>query len=438
MSEPADETVVGVREEGTSKNPIRLRLRTDRESADPDRLTGMVACGRDFFHSFVSQTVRRRYRRPPIYLVDSWLTEALGVFMMRGGAVPPDAETMRPGADAAPQIQGFGPVIRLFEAVEAVEDQLRGAQLLRLGEVSGDLQATAMRLLTDPAALDVLSRQCGAVDDLVRRAVGVLEGDLLLRPHTSRPYLDELARRLAALMDAASRVAKTQPMPIPGLSFEPGRGSGVLFGSIDELDIAGPAVLLAPRRIREWAEGDLRRHLRPRDIPPQGRAEWFGAKSDDDLLFAIGLSNVVQHELTHALLALPNDPVQDIGEMSEQRWDFYRRNAKFEEGLANFTAAICTAVSLMKARFEIRGVGLPPLHRGRYASALPDYERLMKATYEGYHAASTDVFFHAWRENKLDYGAFSGLVKMFATNFGGLNWHETYKGLQNGQIQTGR
>ncbi len=436
--EPAEEATVSVREEGTSKNPIRHRLRTDRSIADADRLTGMVACGRDFFHSFVSQTVRRRYRRPPIYLVDSWVTQALGLFMLRGGVVAPPADGLRPGADPLPNISGFGPVVRLFEAVEAVEEQLRGARFLSIPEVAGDLQASALRVLTDPASVAQLGRQCRAVEDLVGRALGVLGDDLLLRPHVNRAFGAELAARLHALLLAAEEVAHIRPPPVPGLSFEPGRGAGILFGSIKELDIEGPAILLAPRSIRDWAHKDLARHLRVGDVPHSGRADWFGARSDDELLFSLGIGNVLQHELTHAMLSLPNDPVQELGEKLAQQWSFYREHREFEEGLANFTAAVCSAVLLMKAREGIRGVDLPVLHRGKYAAMLPDYERLMKATYENYYADSTDVFFNAWRANNLDYGAFAGVVKMFATNFGGLNWLETFAGLQHGRILTGR
>lgn len=433
-----DGLTAGVREEGTSKNPIRMRLRMDRDHADPDRLTGMVACGRDFFHSFISQTVRRRYRRPPIYLVDAWLIDALGVFMMRGGVKPPQADATRSGAEAAPQIEGFGEVLQLFEAVEAVEAHLKGAQLLVLEKIIGSLQENAIALLTDGTVLAKLQRQCKSVVDMVSRAMDVLETDFMIQPYANRRYVDELRQKIDTLLQAAAAVAQMKPVAIPALSFAPGRGSGVIFGSIKELDIEGPAILLAPRRIQGWAETKLGRHVRPQEIDPRWSAEWFGAKTHADVVFSFGLANVLQHEMTHAMLALPNDPVQELAEMHHQHWHFYETKPEFEEGLANFTGAVCSAMMLMKARFGIRGVDLPVLHTGKYGKVIAEYDRLLTASYEGYFDHATNVFFDAWHANNLDYGAFAGLVKMFATNFGGLNWDVTFKGLAKGQIGTGR
>lgn len=78
--EESEERIIEVRKEPLSKNPIRVRLDVDLPTLPVDVLTGMVSKGRDFFHSFISQTIRRRYQRPPIYLVDSWVIDALGLF----------------------------------------------------------------------------------------------------------------------------------------------------------------------------------------------------------------------------------------------------------------------------------------------------------------------------------------------------------------------
>lgn len=438
-----DEQIATVREEGTSKNPIRIRLHADRERMNPDHLTGMVAKGRDFFHSFMAQTVRRRYRRSPIYLVDAWLPEVLGLFTREHGAGLPSPDSLRAGAEAFPAIEGFEPVVALFHAVEAVNEHLAGVRLLQVAEVAGDLEAAAVRLVATPRdnttpseqlwllgaspergpgarskEIDEIDRQCRAVEQLVDRAVSVLHDDEMLRPHVDLRFAKDLEKRLETLMDAARDVVRSEPPEIPGISFEPGRGSGVLFGSIKELDIEGPAVLLAPRSIRKWARETLDDYVRVHPISLQGRTEWFGARSDEDLLFSFALGNVLQHELTHAMLALPNDPGQDVVEMNGQRDAFYQKRPDFEEGLANFTAAVCSTMQMMKAQRDVRGANLPMLHKGVYHDLLGDYEGFMRATYQAYHTESTDVFLQAWRANKLDYRAFAGILHMYATNSG--------------------
>lgn len=142
--------------------------------------------------------------------------------------------------------------------------------------------------------------------------------------------------------------------------------------------------------------------------------------------------------MTHAMLALPNDPIGEPDESMAGRWDLYRRDQSFEEGLANATAAISTAIALLKARFGIRGRALPDLTSRKYAPAFDELRPLLFDTYAGYHAESTEVFMQAWEANKRDFGAFAGLAKLFATNFAGLDWGGTFEELKRGRIATGR
>ena len=96
--------------------------------------------------------------------------------------------------------------------------------------------------------------------------------------------------------------------------------------------------------------------------------------------------------------------------MNGQRDAFYQKRPDFEEGLANFTAAVCSTMQMMKAQRDVRGANLPMLHKGVYHDLLGDYAGFMRATYQAYHTESTDVFLQAWRANKLDYRAFAGIL----------------------------
>jgi hypothetical protein len=138
------------------------------------------------------------------------------------------------------------------------------------------------------------------------------------------------------------------------------------------------------------------------------------------------------------MVGLPTDPVEDAARLFVQRWRFYDEHPEFEEGFCNATAAVSTGVTLLKAMFEIKGRGLPRLHEGRYAGAWDGMFDALKPTWRTYHGDATDIWLNAWDKNKRDFKAFSGVIGLYATNFGGFDWMQTFDAFQQGQISTGR
>ncbi len=110
----------------------------------------------------------------------------------------------------------------------------------------------------------------------------------------------------------------------------------MIFEDIPELDIEAPAILLSPSAIAWWSSDTLRR-------PPVVTASpWLGNARPDSARLALALGNVVQHELTHAMVALPSGADPDREQIVHQ-WALYRDHPGIEEGMANFIAAIVTA-----------------------------------------------------------------------------------------------
>lgn len=419
-------------EDKSKRNPIRRNLRMYRGSLPVERLARVVACGRDFFHSFVAATLHRRYRRMvPIHLVDDWVVDALGVFMARGRRV-------LPGLELAGEVRGLEPLLDLFDRLRELQELVRGVRILRVDGPMAELTAHCDAIAGRRGHLDQLELIAGQLGELVQWAADALGRDPFLRPYVDQDFVMQLEDAVAALLAAARRAAQAPDPKIPGTGFGPGRFSGVLFGSIPALQIEGPAILLAPGRITRWAEGFQGLHAITEDIDGGDMEAWFGVSDRSHRAAAVGLVNVVQHELTHAMVALPNDAVQDPDELFRARWSLYEEQPGFEEGLCDATAAVATGVALLKAHFGISGRGLPRLHRGRYERAWDNIFPALAETYAPYYGAETDTWLRAWESNKRDFGAFSGLVKLYATNFSGIDWEQTFREFQAGRISTGR
>ncbi len=436
-----DQDVSRVRDEAASKNAVRNRMLIDKVDVPPDRLVGVVACGRDFFHTFINGTIGRRYKRPPIYLVDSCVTTALGAFMAGGRRRLPGVRSghgSQYDLDVSAPVSGLGPTLALFRALHDVQEILRGVRLLRIDAATRRLEELCLGLIQRKEKVDTLAHEAQQLGELVQRAIAALQRDLFVGPYVEPALAQQLQAAIAVLLRAAE-AAVHAPMPeIPGTGFSTTRGSGVLFGGIPELDIEGPAILLAPARILGWAQGFGSLRAISHDIPDDWMEEWFGVKDPRHRAGAIALVNVLHHEMTHAMVDLPNDPIEDAQDLFAQRWRFYDQHPEFEEGFCNATAAVSTGVTLLKAMYEIKGRGLPKLHEGKYAAHWDEVFCALSPTWQDYHGDPTNIWLNAWQSNKRDFKAFSGLIGLYATNFSGFDWMATFAAFQRGQISTGR
>jgi hypothetical protein len=437
-SMPDSDEVSDYIEDESRRNPIRTHLRMYTGTLPVELLAPIVASGRDFFHTFVAATLRRRYRRViPIYLVDDWVVDALGVFMQRGRRVIP-GEQVGQQFNTAAEVLGLEPLLALFDRLRALQGLVDGARLLQVSAAMGELTALCRDVARQRADLDRLEQVAGQLAELVQRAATTLERDIFVRPYVDQAFVRELVRTIDDVVRAAKAASSAHGPAVPGTGFGPGRSSGVLYGSIPALKIEGPAILLAPSAITRWADRFRGLHHITADIDDNDMETWFGVADLGHRAAAVGLVNVVQHELTHAMVALPNDAVQDAEELFKAQWALYNQQPGFEEGLCDATAAVATGVALLKARFGISGRSLPRLHRGKYEKAWNDIFPALAETYAAYHGAATDTWLRAWDSNNRDFGAFSGLVKLFATNFSGIDWPKTFKDFQAGRISTGR
>lgn len=439
--EERDPDVTKFRDEAASKNAVRNRMRIDRIDLPPDRLAGVVSCGRDFFHTFVNGTLGRRYKRPPIYLVDSWVISALGAFMARGNRRLPGS---RPGnngpfeVDVSADVPGLGPALALFRALHEVQELLRGVRLLRISAAADHLEAQCLGIIQGTGKVSDLAHEASQLGELVERATTALQRDLFVGPHVEPAVARDLGKAIRVLVGAAEAAARSPVPELPGTGFSPDRPAGVLFGSVRELDIEGPAILLAPARIIGWAGRFRGLEEVSRGIEPESMEAWFGVRDAAQRAGAIGIVNVLHHEMTHAMVGLPTDPVEEANQLFVQRWRFYDKHPEFEEGFCDATAAVSTGITLLKAMFDIKGRGLPRLHEGRYADAWGQVFSALAPTYRDYHGPATDIWLNAWDKNKRDFKAFSGVIGLYATNFGGFDWMATFGAFQGGQISTGR
>jgi hypothetical protein len=426
-------------EDDGKKNPIFVRLRMYEGTVPVELLPTVIAIGRDFFHSFISGTVKRRYRRiVPIYLVDDWVVNALGVFMGKGHRVIPE-EPKKGQLDLSKRIE-LKQLAALFDGLQKLQRLVNGVRLLKLSKLIGDISQICHLIPGGTADLVQLETLAQELERLVRSAATALVRDELLSIHVDRNFVDQLRQatdQLVKLAHSAHKASKESPPGVPGTGFDKDRSSGVLFGSIPALNIEGPAILIAPNAVTKWANKFIGIKNFVSELPDEGMEQWFGVSNTDHRVAAVGLVNVLQHELTHAMVNLPRDPVQDETSLFYARWRMYTENPRFEEGLCNATAAVATGIALLKAGFNITGPALPNLNTHKYRKPSDYLFPLLEETYANYHRDATDVWLRAWHNNNRDFGAFSGLVKLYATNFNGIDWKKTYQEFEAGRISTG-
>ncbi len=422
------------RDESMSKNPIRQRMGMDRLAIPPDRLTDLVARARDFFHSMVGQTLRRRYKRPPIYLVDGWVTQALGLFTT-GDIHRGPSRGAGPRSGASP----FQSVHAIFAALERVLESIAGIRVLDLQQDAQKLEHCCFQILQGQAGPAEIHGLGASVLNLVERALIVLSEDRALKGYVRDDFRRELLQALRALEGAAESFQRSGPPAMDLVSFHPERHSGVVFQSIPELDIEGPAILVSPSSILHWSRGmpRLPGWLLERQRSREGLATWFGLRHPEEAPFALALANVVQHELTHAMLALPNDPVEEEDALHHGHIRLYHELPQFEEGFANFIAALGVNTALLKAHFGIRGNQMPGLASNKYGPPFDELRPLFHWSYERYHEKATEQFLHAWECNGRNLKAFSGLAAVYATDVFKNDWEKTFEALAQGRVSTG-
>jgi hypothetical protein len=435
-------------EDDNKKNPIFVRLHMYEGTVAAESLPALIAAeslpaviaaGRDYFHTFIAGTLKRKYRRiVPIYLVDDWVVDALGIFMTNGSRAIPE-EPKKGHLDLSKPID-LKALAALFAALKELQRLVNGVRLLKLSALMGKLSKICHLVSGGQANLVQLDTLAKELIRLVQSAATELGRAELLRNHVDHNFVDQLVKatkHLVELAHSAHKASKESPPSVPGTGFDKDRSSGVLFGSIPALNIEGPAILIAPNAVTEWANNFIHIKKFVGTVPKDGMAKWFGISNDAYGVAAVGLVNVLQHELTHAMVSLPNDPVQDSTELFRRQWLFYEQKPSFEEGLCNATAVVATGIALLKAKFDVAGRTPPNLHRGKYLEPSNELFHALEETYADYYRDATSIWLRAWQNNNRDFGAFSGLVKLYSTNFSGIDWEKTYREFENGRISTG-
>lgn len=422
-----------LRDEGLSKNPIRNRMSMDRLDIRSDDLTEMVARARDLFHSFISQTVRRRYKRPPIYLVDGWVTKALGFFTHDG------VNAVAPGSSGTPSSTptstgGFGAVAALFAALNSFLAVVNGLSVLRVAELQDELRSGCLALLAERGAVDDVraSVKCLLREGRSLRALILTSPDL--GPRLDEDFFERLERTALALLKSIEAFIHAPRPHLSGVSFDDSRFGGVLFDGIPELDIEGPAIVIAPSHILAWSDDvgeDLMRHH------SDTSRMWLGARKPEQFRFAMALSNVVQHEMTHAMLRLANDAPPESDQAGSQ-WALYRRNPAIEEGIANFVAVLTMMTALLKSSGNLSGPKMIDFTSRKSGRVFDSLRPFIRWSYENYHAETTEAFLNAWEGNARNFKSFAGLLAMFATDHASIDWDAAVVRLAQGEVSTTR
>lgn len=415
----------------SAPHSIHDRLFTTQPPVPRAQLTEVVQAACQTFHRVVGASLGVKYQRAPVYLVDDWVTDALGLFSKKSRVHrleqigPDDVLGVR-------EVVGFGPIVALFDALGRVEALLGQGRLLALDDFVGALSSACLALVAREATAD---HALGLLSDLrftLRHVFELLKQDSLASAHLNGGYVAELEGAAEALAQAIERCEGIELGSIPGVSFEEGRRSGLLLANIPELRIEGPAILVAPGRIAEWTadwpEFPSLGSAHDRERWPDGAGGW--RRETDAFLVALG--NVVQHELTHAMIRLASVPAPRRADVAGEQNRLYEVAMPIEEGLANFVAHVCTVSALAAREATPKGFG------GGFGSYARELSLAANRLHEKYYEDATESYLTAWREHDHDLIAFSSYVKLFATNTRIVDWEHTFGQLHRGEIVTGR
>ncbi|MBK6534320.1 MAG: hypothetical protein IPF99_33555 [Deltaproteobacteria bacterium] len=260
-----------------------------------------------------------------------------------------------------------------------------------------------------------------------------------LERHVSEAFHEEVNRSLfrayhagAETLRAADAFAVAGLPDIEGVGFDSSRHGGVLMESIPELDIEAPAIVIAPANIVKWAATmptDWAQHC------TDASRIWLGARFKADLPLAAAIGNVVQHEMTHAMLRLANDAPEESDQSGSQH-ALYRRRPDIEEGIANFVAALTTSMAVMKSLSGVIGPKPLDLTTKRHGPTFAKLRPLIAWTFANYYDETSDAYLNALDGNARNFKAFGGLLAMFATDHASIDWDATAEALTRGVIST--
>lgn len=407
-------------DESIGKNPIRNKLSLDAPPVAVDELVQMVAVGRDQFHSYIAKTVKCTYRRPPIYLVDDWVTDALGLFQ-----VSPEVARIRGGGPSTdglgsgrPVMEDFGRLHALFGPLVELSRALRALGIVRLDVAIEPLWDLARTLpgLTDAAprasCVDDILITLEVVEEQVHRLFVLVRADPELAVFCRGALLADIDRFIGSIREELGRFSLRKPTALLR-GFGSSRHSGVIFEDIPELDIEAPAILLSPSAIARWSKDTLRRS------PVVTASPWLGNARPESAPLALALGNVVQHELTHAMVALPSGADPDREQIVHQ-WALYRDHSGIEEGMANFIAAIVTANTIGVASRGLRHHQVVDFKKSpREWSSLRDF---VASTYAGVDAPTSEAYVQTWERLGYSMGDFGGALHAFSTHAKDTDW----------------
>lgn len=419
-------------DESIGKNPIRNKMSLDAPPVAVDELVQMVAAGRDQFHSYIAKTVKCTYRRPPIYLVDDWVTAALGLFRVSGGvARVRDAALAPDGAAIGPAVmEDFGRLYALFGPLVDLSRALRSLGVLSFDGALDLLWRLARTLpgITEADAREAcvadLRANLRKVHDLVRRLFAVVRADRDLASLSREELLVDIGMYVEQFDDELGRFELQRPTALVR-GFGPSRHSGVIFEDIPDLDILAPAILLSPCAIAGWSKRVLK--TSPLDVA----SPWLGNTKPKNALLAIALGNVVQHELTHAMVALPSGADIDRAQLDHQ-WALYRERPDIEEGMANFVAAVVTTNSIVVTERGLRNHQVVDFKKSDQDwGELRDFAVSTFAE-DGY--ASSEAYVRTWERLGCSMGDFGGALHAFSTHAKDTDWHRFMEALHQGRI----
>lgn len=413
-----------------TKNSIHSRLQVDRLELPFDQLHGMVAVARDQFHSFIAKTVKCNYKRPAIYLVDAWVTRALGLFLAKGDlrVLEEVISGNGDGGSSSRRMADFSPIYELLRSIADYEERLQGLRIFDLSAELSQLWQAVVGLVGGEGSSADCSKALGRVSEPVaalwRTIVADADG---LGAHASVMWHQ-------AFTDCENQVRRNLGKPLPreprGLirGFGEGRSSGILLQDIPELDIRAPAVLLSPLSIMHWAEDHPRVNFAPEQVE-----QWLGTRDRTMVGFSLALGNVVQHELTHVLLGLSNDPnPREDSAQVRQQWSLYERMPEIEEGICNFVANLVTLNTVSLAEKEVRNHQIVSYRKS--PEILRRHRPLIDALTGDYFSAETSCLWNAWERTGMSFGDFGGVLNAYATHIKDNNWDGFYEHLGEGRI----
>lgn len=166
---------------------------------------------------------------------------------------------------------------------------------------------------------------------------------------------------------------------------------------------------------------------------PESAEQWLGTRDHKMVGFSLALGNVVQHELTHVLLGLSNDPnPRDVMAQVREQWSQYERMPGVEEGICNFVANLVTLNTVSLAEKGVRNHQVVSYRKS--PECIQKYRRLLDALTGNYFSSETGCLWSAWERTGMSFGDFGGVLNAYATHIKDNNWDGFYEHLGESRI----